>query len=169
MNTPLVPSSSAAPEKALLTQWATNMPRTPRRLYMASPRLMSARLHPGLPSRLAAPEQVRRFDPDHHRQLAGAHHLSRLGRAIDEAEPALAGAATLGVDVVLQALERADLGEDRGRLRARPRAPSRLEPAQRLVVGGLGHDHPHAGAPRPLAATRSRPAGGSSSYTSATP
>src|SRR3546814_16248434 len=49
----------------------------------------------------AAVEQMRNLDAEDDRHLAVVDHLARLGRCPYDAEPAIAGAAFLRVDVVM--------------------------------------------------------------------
>ena len=91
------------------------------------------------------------LDPQDHRQLAGLDHPARLARALHDPEPALAGPAPLGVDVVLQLVHVGDLPAHRVHLVAvLVVATARVGVAQRLVVGVEGHVHPQPAHPRPL-------------------
>src|SRR3546814_13305046 len=54
---------------------------------------------------------MRNLDAEDDRNLAVVDHLARLGRCLDDAEPALAGAAFLRVDVVLHVAHELDLAD----------------------------------------------------------
>src|SRR5215207_733722 len=103
----------------------------------------------GLAQLLAAAKEVRGFDPNQHREPAPLDRLPRLPRVVDQAEPALALAAGLRVDVALQATERLDLLPHRLGLVTRMDLAG-LDLADRLVLDRLGDDEALAGHPGTL-------------------
>jgi hypothetical protein len=129
MNTPLDPPFQRSTRERVVHPVGDEHPAHAQALVKGQAPVDVGARAPGLTVDLAAPEQIGRLDADHHRQLARPHHLTGLPRAVDEPEPALAGPAALGIDVILQPLQRPDLGQDRRRLRARPDRAARLQPA----------------------------------------
>ena len=98
---------------------------------------------------LAAAEEVRRLDPDHHRELAALDHVPRLARVLDDPQPAAPRPAALRVDVALEPPQPLDLRRDHLRLVTGVRL-SRLDLAYRLVLDRLGNDQPLPRLPHPL-------------------
>ena len=156
MNVPLTPPSSAAPAKPLSTQWAMKRLRDAEPLQ---PVEAAIDVGPGAVGRLRAAERVRGLDADHDRELALLDDPPGRGRALDDPEPAFAGAAALRVDVALQGAQPADLERDRVHLVAGVRS-LRLDPADRLVLDRLRDDDPLARPSTPARASGSRSAGG---------
>src|SRR3546814_76992 len=114
---------------------------------------------------------MRNLDAEDDRHLAVVDHLARLGRCLDDAEPALAGAAFLRVDVVLHVAHELDLADRAFHLvasrRIRQLAEIRyyrtqivaeivggdrggFEPAQHFVLDHVVDHQPQAGEPRAL-------------------
>ena len=98
---------------------------------------------------LAAAEEIRRLDPDHHRELAALDHVPRLARVLDDPQPAAPRPAALRVDVALEPPQPLDLRRDHLRLVTGVRL-SRLDLAYRLVLDRLGNDQPLPRLPHPL-------------------
>ena len=91
----------------------------------------------------------RDLDAEDHRELALVDHSPRLERVGDDPEPALARAAGLGVDVVLQLADPPRL-EAHGVHLVAAVALERVELAQPLVVDEQVHETAQPAPPRPL-------------------
>ncbi len=149
ISSPWLPAIIFVPPNALLNSWTGKKVRTPRRCTSLSPASICVWSHCGTPLYSPQPKSRETSTPSITAELALVDHLAGLERTGHYPEPALARAARLRVDVVLEREQVAALNLDRGHVVARV-VLRRHERAQRLVVDEIGHHQPKTRLPRAL-------------------